>query len=66
MALDGWIYEPNTNADGATATEQKRRYHEKLENYYSVCKINLQPPRHIDFGDKNALLDQNFGFACST
>ena len=35
-------------------------------SYYSVAKTNLHPPRHVDFGDKNALLDQNFGFAWST
>ena len=35
-------------------------------NYYSVSKINVRLARHVDFGDKNALLDQNFGFTWST
>ena len=28
-----------------------------------MSKINVYLPRHVDFGDKNALFDQNFGFA---
>ena len=33
---------------------------------YSVSKINVYLPRHVDFGDKNKLMDQNFVFAWST
>ena len=31
-----------------------------------MSQINLYLPRHVDFEDKNALLDQNFGFAWSS
>ena len=31
-----------------------------------MSKINVHLPRHFGFKDKNALLDQNFGFAWSS
>ena len=58
-----------TRFKGKRATNAlSRNWSNKMRNMstYSVSKINVYLPRHVDFGDKNALLDQNFGFACST